>query len=481
MSDSSPGIFNRALRQFRNAWRANDQSYTRLKDDISPDLPEKDAQLLRKQIDDCLQARGGEVSARSRAAALGETYLVLNTSGRRRFLEILAQDYDVDPNAVTVAVGEYENAPDDAKKRRAQATLRDALIAPRVRLLSQFNGLRQGVKFLVDLRSDLRRFSAEEPALQSLDADILQLLSSWFDIGFLDLKRITWNTPAALLEKLFEYEAVHAIASWEDLKNRLEADHRCYAFFHPHMPDEPLIVVQVALSKGMIDNIHEVLDTDQTLVDPASADNALFYSISNCQSGLAGVGFGNFLIKRVVDDLARDLPNLETFATLSPIPGFCSWLEGHLTRGSDRILPAAELRRLADQVVGQAKGDNADDELNITSRILLDTLANPGWLEDAKLVAIMKPMLMRLCAHYLCKARRKGRALDRVANFHLSNGARIKRINWHADTSARGLKQSAGMMVNYLYALDRIERNHEQYTTDGTISASSAVTRLLKD
>ena len=472
MPDSSPGIFNRALRRFRAAWRAAGQSYVTFKDDIAPDLPERDAQVLREQINDCLNARGGEVSARSRAAALGETYLVLNTDGRRRFLEILATDYDVDLADIDAAVAERQQAEQGSERRAAESRLREALVAPRVKLLSQFNGLRLGVKFLVDLRAELKQFAGQDPALRALDNDVLELLSSWFDVGFLDLKRITWDTPAALLEKFIEYEAVHAIESWEDLKNRLEADHRCYAFFHPRMPDEPLNFVQVALSSGIIDNIAQVLDTDQPPVDPASADTAVFYSISNCQSGLAGVGFGSFLIKRVVDDLAKNLPGLKTFATLSPVPGFRSWLAHHLTRGANTAVSELELRRIA-EVTGH-------DETALDEHLLLDVLATSDWLDEPERAAVLEPILMRLCAHYLTKARRKGHALDRVAHFHLSNGARIERINWRADNSSRGLDQSAGLMVNYLYALDQIERNHEDYSREGTINASNAVTRLLK-
>ena len=227
----------------------------------------------------------------------------------------------------------------------AEAELRQALVAPRVRLLTQFNSLNQGVKFLVDMRSELIEI-ASEPALQALDRDFQSLLVAWFDIGFLDLARITWQTPAALLEKLIEYEAVHQIRSWDDLKNRLDSDRRCYGFFHPRMPDEPLIFVEVALVSGMAGNIQQLLDEYAPAENPRSADTAIFYSISNCQRGLAGVGFGDFLIKRVVDDLARDLPNLKAFATLSPIPDFGLWLEERLVAGDEDLLLEAEVRAL---------------------------------------------------------------------------------------------------------------------------------------
>ena len=240
MNDHTPGILDRTLRRFRRAWSLGRGP---LKDGVAPDLPDGDADRLRKQIDACLEARGGQVSARARAAELGEAYLVLDQTGRRRFLEILAREYDVDPAEVDTAIQARQEAGDEVDKRRAESYLREVLVPPRVKLLSQFNELSQGVKFLVDLRAELMMFAAEDMRLQALDADIHALLASWFDIGFLDLKRITWETPATLLEKLIEYEAVHAIKSWDDLKNRLGDDRRCYAYFHPRMPDEPLIFV----------------------------------------------------------------------------------------------------------------------------------------------------------------------------------------------------------------------------------------------
>ena len=281
MNDHAPGILDRTLRRFRRAWSLGGMGSRLLKDGVAPELPDGDADRLRQQIDDCLEARGGQVSARARAADLGETYLVLNAEGRRRFLEILARDYDVNSAAVDEAIAARQQAEDEVERRSAEIYLRETLVPPRVKLLSQFNELSQGVKFLVDLRAELMMFAAEDARLQALDADIHALLASWFDIGFLDLKRITWETPATLLEKLIEYEAVHAIRSWDDLKNRLGDDRRCYAYFHPRMPDEPLIFVQVALVKGMSDNVQGLLDEDAPPGDPDDADTAIFYSISN--------------------------------------------------------------------------------------------------------------------------------------------------------------------------------------------------------
>src|SRR5690606_7075814 len=217
---------------------------------------------------------------------------------------------------------------------------------PRMALLTQFNALQEGVKFLVDMRGELMTLVREDPDLRGLEADLKRLLASWFDVGFLDLRRITWHAPASLLEKLINYEAVHEIRSWADLKNRLDSDRRCYAFFHPRMPDEPLIFVEVALVTGMAADVHVLLDEQSPVEDPALADTAIFYSISNAQKGLAGISFGNFLIKRVVDDLSGEFKNLRTFATLSPIPGFCRWLHARIEAEGDDLLTEAEIRSL---------------------------------------------------------------------------------------------------------------------------------------
>lgn len=469
MNQQTSGILDRTLRQFRKAWRFASPGKATLKGDIAPDLPDADLVLLRTRIDACLEARGGEVSSRTRAAELGETYLLLNETGRLRFLELLSTDYGIDSDAVDRAIEARQLAEDDAARRAANSALASALVAPRVMLLRQFNGLSQGVKFLVDLRAELTRISAGSADLKALDDDLKSLLASWFDIGFLSLSRITWSTPASLLEKLIEYEAVHAIASWDDLKNRLEVDRRCYAFFHPHMPDEPLIFVQVALVNGMSGNVQQLLDVSDKTGDADSADTAIFYSISNCQRGLAGVSFGNFLIKRVVDALARDLPKLKTFATLSPIPGFRRWLEADLDEEADPLLTAPEKEHLVG-LTGAASGSQA----------LQQMISADDWWQDSTRAAVLEPLLMRLAARYLAREKRGRRALNRVAHFHLSNGARVERINWLADTSTNGMTQSLGMMVNYQYRLEDIEKNHEAYSEDSNVTTARAVAKLLK-
>ena len=265
------------------------------------------------------------------------------------------------------------------------------------------------------------------------------------------------------------YEAVHEIRSWTDLKNRLEADRRCFAFFHPRMPDEPLIFVEVALVAGMASDIDALLDEAAPVGDPQAADTAIFYSISNCQHGLAGISFGDFLIKRVVDALARDLPRLKVFATLSPVPGFRAWLDRQTEAAPEGLLLPAE--RTAIEALGDGIGE----------RDLGALLDRADRNAEPQLAAALREPLLRLCARYLLRERApSGRALDPVAHFHLSNGARVEQLNWQADVSAKGLQQSAGIMVNYLYRLADIEANHEAYRGEGRVAASGSLRALAR-
>jgi malonyl-CoA decarboxylase len=281
----------------------------------------------------------------------------------------------------------------------------------------------------------------------------VHLLSSWFNRGFLVLRRIDWQTPANILEQIIRYEAVHEIRDWDDLRRRIDpVDRRCYAFFHPALVDEPLIFVEVALTEAIPAAIAPLLAEDRPLVPIERARTAVFYSISNTQKGLGGISFGSFLIKQVVEELRRELPKLENFVTLSPVPGFVAWLK-------------------------QASDVPVSDE----ERALLENLDKPDWFEDAELTTKLRAVLEPLAAHYFLKARTpKGRMIDSVARFHLGNGARLERIDWLGDLSAKGLRESAGIMVNYLYRLDDIEKNHEAYANDGAVVASTAVKKLLK-
>lgn len=474
MNEAAPRSFlDRALNNLRGAWRSiAGSAYDVTAASLHPDLPDSDLDRLRQQMRECLEARGGDVSARTRAAALGHAYLALDKSGRERFLGVLANDFGVDRAAVDAAIEDVRTAADIDARRGAEARLKTALEARRVRLLTQFNALPDGVKFLVDMRAKLLGLLPHRPDLAPLERDLKWLLATWFDVGFLELRRIAWDTaPAALLEKLIAYEAVHAIEGWEDLKNRLDSDRRCFAYFHPRMPNEPLIFVEVALVNGMADNVQALLDPNAPVVDPGKADTAIFYSISNAQKGLAGISFGNFLIKRVVDRLSSELPALKTFATLSPVLGFRAWLDGLLASGAPNLLLPAERKalQLASGRAGGAKG------------ALKALLADDGWAANPAIAEALRAPLTRLCARYLVQEKAgPKRALEPVAHFHLTNGARLERINWMADTSSKGLDQAVGIMVNYLYRLSEIEDNHEAYTGQGEVRASAAVRGLIK-
>ncbi|HOB60727.1 MAG TPA: malonyl-CoA decarboxylase [Candidatus Competibacteraceae bacterium] len=473
---SRASLLNRTMQNIREAWReVADWRGGLLSTAPSPNLPEKDVEAMQAQMRDCLEGRGGEVSARARAANLGRIYLSLNAQGRKRFLQILATEFDIDRKAVDKAAAKLQQAGENAEDRaKAERALRQALQPPRLRLLTQFNALPEGFHFLVDLRAELLSWRKEDPALAALERDLLSLLVSWFDVGFLELRRITWDSPASLLEKMFVYEKVHQIKSWGDLKNRLSSDRRCFAFFHPRMPNEPLIIVQVALVNGIADNIQTLLDETAPVLDPQEADTAIFYSISNAHEGLSSISFGNFLIKRVVDELATEFKNLKTFATLSPIPGFRHWLDNKMKELDSKA--EAELLTATDRKALALAAGTGNEPASLQT--LLQT---PDWYQKPDLAKALKNPLRRLCARYLAKEKRdSGSAYDRVANFHLTNGSRIERLNWLADTSANGLKQSAGMMVNYLYKLDDIETNHEVYRGEGKVITSSSIKTLLK-
>jgi malonyl-CoA decarboxylase len=465
---ASYGLFDR-LKTLRGLWRDIAQSLGG-SSKIDPELPADDAALLRKQVQECLEGRGGEVSARARAANLGRSYLELSGVGRKNFLKILGEEFGADQTRIDSAMADVAAAATPTDRWAAERVLRVALESPRQRLLTQFNALPEGVKFLVDMRAELLPLTKNDPAMQALEADLKELLAGWFDVGFLELQRITWRSPALILEKIMAYEAVHTIQGWSDLKNRLDSDRRLYAFFHPRMPDEPLIFVEVALVRGIAGNVHDLLDEHAPVEDPKKADTAIFYSINNAQKGLVGISFGNFLIKQVVNSLLQEFPNLKTFSTLSPIPGFRSWLGKRLAEDDKALLDPADLRALA------ALPQKADGPVGLAEALEGD------WFDDAATAQALRPALTRLGARYLAEKRSGGgRALDPVAHFHLSNGARIERLNWLADTSERGIAQSAGMMVNYLYKLPEIEANHEAYRGQGRIVTSAAIRALRKE
>ena len=395
-----------------------------------------------------LLSEQGEVSGARLAAEVRQAYERLDTLAREAFFDLLVTEFSPDRGEVARAADAYHDDPSQANLVRLQAVVEP----PRQELFRRFNTAGGGTAVLVGMRRDLLKTLDAHPERAGVDADLSHLFRSWFNRGFLGLQRIEWRTSALVLERLIEYEAVHQIQGWRDLRRRLERDRRCYAFFHPALPDEPLIFIEVALAAGMPARVQPLIDPAAAVTDPAVADCAVFYSITNCQEGLRGVSFGNFLIKQVVEELGRDFPGLSTFTTLSPVPGFGEWIK-------DGNHPLT----IADQPTGFQK--------------LLDKLR--GGRQDGSLMGPgIQRELTRLCAYYLMSAKRGRAPLDPVARFHLANGACLERLNWMGDTSAAGLTRSLGFTANYVYRLGDVERNHEAYAKAFTVAASRKIARL---
>ena len=393
----------------------------------------------------------GEASSIALASRALAIYRRLSEEEKKRFFKRLAEDFAAEPEQIDSAYATYHEARDN----RSLQTLFEACEPLRQELFRRLNFASDGTYELVNMRQDLLGLLREQPDLAPIDDDFAHLFGSWFNRGFLMLKRIDWNTPASILEKIIRYEAVHEIQDWDDLRRRLDArDRRCFAFFHPAIGDEPLIFVEVALHKGLPSRIQPILSgAEGGIEDPEDADSAAFFGISNCQTGLRGISFGNFLIKQVVQELSQELPQIKYFVTLSPVPGFAQWL--------------AEQRQ--------------DEQWPPSVRDALAELDTPGWHQDKQRQERLKAIIQPLAAHYLVNEKnRHGLPLNPVARFHLGNGAKLQRINWLGDISDKGLKQAAGLMVNYLYVLDDIERNHENYTAKATVACSSDVRDLAK-
>ena len=395
----------------------------------------------------------GEASGVAIARELLDRYARLGCDGRRGFFRYLAKELNPDPVRVAEAAQGYLTAPAPASLSALQA----ACESPRQEFFRRLNLAPGATAAIVALRSDLLEELTALPQLAAVDDDLRHLLQSWFNRGFLVLRGIDWQTPASILEKIIRYEAVHAIESWDDLRRRLDpSDRRCFAFFHPSLVDEPLIFVEVALTADIPDAIAPVLARTEPLAPGEAPATAAFYSISNCQPGLRGISFGNFLLKQVVEELAREKPSLTTFVTLSPVPGFVRWLDA--LSGSERavLLDKADWASIAEL------RDGPPDE-------------------DRKDTAAAKGALLSLGTHYLIETKAKdGKPLDSVARFHLGNGASLARVNWMADKSDKGLSEALGLMVNYRYDLDEIEVNHESFANDGAIAAARSVKSLVK-
>lgn len=395
----------------------------------------------------------GEASGTALASDFLDSWQHLDGDERLTFFRHLASGFGPDHARIATALAAYRDDPDDT----TAMTLHEAAEPRRQELFRRLNRAPRGTARLVAMRAELLRLLGDNRDLAVVDRDFEHLLASWFNRGFLVLNRIDWNTPAAILEKIIHYEAVHAIRSWDDLRRRIEpADRCCFAFFHPALVDDPLIFVEVALTKGIPGAIAPVLAAERTPLEAEDADTAVFYSISNCQTGLRGISFGNFLIKQVVEELKRDRPELKTFVTLSPAPSLRRWLSGLAT---DEAGPPTL----------------SDDE-----RAALERIEEPDWHQGAD-VDRLKAALSPLAAYYFLSAKRAdGMPVDPVARFHLGNGARLEQIDWLGDTSPRGLSGAAGFMVNYLYDLKDIEDNHELFFNQRRVVASAQVRRMVR-
>lgn len=436
-------------------------------------LPDASAPRLERalRLAEALLSGRGEASGAAVARELHATLRGLDAEERLAFCRHLAEGFGPEPTRLREAAEAWLATPTPELATR----LSEAAEPPRQELLRRMNMSPGGTAALMAMRREILGRLREEPALGPLESDLRHLFASWFNRGFLELRRIDWQTPAAVLEKLIAYEAVHEIQGWEDLRRRLAADRRCFGFFHPALPGEPLIFVEVALTEGLAAAIQPLLARDGTSEEAAPesaarADTAIFYSISNCQEGLRGISFGNFLIKQVVEELKAELPQLRCFATLSPVPGFRRWLDQRLSASED-----GELLRPAERAALAAATGLAGEE---TAAALTTLLGAARWWEDAALAEAARAPLMRLCAEYLVVAPPGRRPTDPVARFHLGNGARLERVNWLANTAARGIEESYGLMVNYLYDPDAIEANHEAFMR-GRVARSAQVDALL--
>ena len=403
----------------------------------------------------------------------------LDADERLQYFLYLAQAFHPDAGKLAAAATAYL----DDQSGSTAALLAEAAEPPRQEVLRRINMAQGGTAALVDLRKQLHPLLTEHPSLKLLDADLRHLFSSWFNRGFLEMRRIDWQTSAAVLEKLIAYEAVHEIQGWEDLRRRLAEDRRCFAFFHPALPGEPLIFVEVALVNGLASSVQSLLerDTDEAAqaARAAAADSAIFYSISNCQDGLRGISFGNFLIKQVVEELREELPGIKHFATLSPVPGLRHWLSAQLENGNLPPLKISNTERAALQDAAHVPPEPVPGPGDIAA-ILFALLRKESWPKMPVLRDALKPVLLRLTAIYLTQSAALGFPIDPVARFHLGNGARLERINWLANGNRAGLRESYGIMVNYLYDPAMIEANHEAFVGSGTVAHSAAVEELLR-
>ncbi|MCM2345740.1 MAG: malonyl-CoA decarboxylase [Acidovorax soli] len=431
----------------------------------SESLSPRALRRLLADLQEVVAPQVSELEGGRRAQAVAAWYSQAEPEERRDMWLLLCEQFAPDATRFQSARQRYEAAAGTADEGQAEISLRRALVSPRTRLMQRFAVFPEGMRFLVDLRAELLPQLKSDKRLVALDADLEHLFSTWFDVAFLELRRLSWDSPASLIEKLIKYEAVHDIRSWADLKNRLDSDRRCYGFFHPRLPNEPLIFVEVALVDRISSSITPLLDEAAAPADLGKATTAIFYSISNTQPGLRGVSFGDSLIKHVVETLTVEFPRLRTFATLSPIPGFRAWLG----KNAGAMLQRLDDKRRAE--LGRAVGAELPDAAHLLAA------ADKALELDAR--SPVRQMLLECAAYYLGRALHDGKPVDAVARFHLGNGARVERLNWAGDPSAKGVKQSYGLMVNYLYDLKRIDK-HRGLLAQGKVPMSGDIDSLCR-
>jgi len=414
-----------------------------------------------RQLAAALLSERGEASGAALARELIACLVAMSAADRLEVMRFVSEGFAPDPDHLRSAAETYLRNPTP----EAATKLHESAEPPRQELLRRMNMATGGTAMLVELRRELLGAIKQNPTLRPLDHDLLHLFSSWFNRGFLQLRRIDWDTSAAVLEKLITYEAVHEIDGWQDLRRRLLPDRRCFAFFHHALPNEPLIFVEVALTTGLANAVQPLLAAPDNAAGapPRGADSAMFYSISNCQDGLRGVSFGNFLIKQVVEELKAEMPKLRNFSTLSPVPGFASWLNKQLD---------AEKPPFTDEEF-TALAEFADRPAS--HRAAFEAATTGVWWTDAARSKALRTPLLRLCSIYLVRSAAGGHKIDPVARFHLGNGARLERINWLGNTALRGIQESFGIMVNYLYDPETIAANHEAFVKTGRVVRSAEV------
>ena len=461
-ADSSPISIPPVSAASRSTRERLNATLRRKDEALSPRELRRMLQELRAIVD----PQVSEIEGGRRGQAMALWYQAASAPQRHDLWLLMSEQFVADAQKSSAAQAQFAAALGTPDEAAAEVRFRRATVSPRRRLLQRFSALPEGIRFLVDLRADLLPHLRADKRLHALDVEMEYMFSTWFDVGFLELRRISWDSPASMIEKLIKYEAVHDIKSWADVKNRLDSDRRCYGFFHPRLPDEPLIFVEVALGDAMSGSITPLLDESADAADLSRATTAVFYSISNTQPGLRGVSFGDSLIKRVVETLKQEFPKLKVFVTLSPIPGFRGWLGKHA---------AAMLEKLSVKeraALSRAMGASALQPL-VAAQLIA---AAEGALELTE-KSPLRHWLLRCAAYYLGQAVDDGKPLDAVARFHLGNGARVERLNWAGDPSPKGLRQSYGLMVNYLYDLKRLDK-HRGLLAQGKIPVSGSIEDL---